>query len=307
MVTDKKTPLVTEDPLKSEFPSDVDELKLLLKTMFLLWRKKNWILLGAFLITAAGVIYALISEPVYTAQAIIAPKEADKGISAGGLLSQMGGLGGMMAAQMGVGGTKLDYIAIIAKSHDLAEVIIHKYNLLPHLFHKKYNFDNSQWIVEKDSTEIPGISNGVVKFTKDVISVSTDIKRNVVIIKAEMHDSLLVAEVINYCIVELDKKLKYDMVKQSQEKKAFLDSQMKTTADPWMIQKLQALSVLEVEKAMMVAGKSIEVLETPMVPLKKTKPERVKIVVIAFIGGCILSMMILLIVNKFNELLRTEN
>jgi uncharacterized protein involved in exopolysaccharide biosynthesis len=55
------------------------------------------------------------------------------------------------------------------------------------------------------------------------------------------------------------------------------------------MQKLQTLAVMEMEKSMMVAGRSIVVLETPMVPLKRTAPKRRNIIIISLFLGMFLS------------------
>ncbi len=260
-----------------------DDLLLFLKALRLLWKKKWWVALGTFLFTIAGIIYALYATPIYTSFAIIAPKEAEKNIGSG-LLSQMGGLGGFMASQLGLGATKLDHIALIAKSHDMAEIIINKHNLLPHLFHKKYDFNSNRWKI-KDTLDIPTVKHGIKELSENVLSVSTDVKKNTLTIKVNLYDSVLAARLVDWYIKELDKKIRDNIISEAKSKRAYLDAQMKTTADPWMIEKLQALAAMEVEKSMMVAGKSFEILETPMVPLKKTKPKRAVITIAAFLAG----------------------
>jgi uncharacterized protein involved in exopolysaccharide biosynthesis len=276
-------------------PQEPDELLLLIKAIQLLWKKKWWIALGTALCTAAGVAYALYATPIYSSFAIIAPKEADKNM-ASGLLSQMGGLGGLMASQIGLGGTKLDHIAVIAKSHDMAETIITKHNLLPNLFHKKYDFQNKRWTY-KDTLDIPTIKHGIKAISANVLSVSTDIKKNTLTLKTELYDSVLAAQLVSWYLDELDKKIRNDVIREAKSKRAYLDAQMKTTADPWVVEKLQNLIGMELEKSMMVAGKSFEILETPMVPLKKTKPKRVLIVMGAFFAGFFLTWG-LFIANK---------
>jgi uncharacterized protein involved in exopolysaccharide biosynthesis len=265
----------------------------LIEIVALLWKKIWWIALGTALFTCIGLIYALTAENKYTAQAIFAPREAEKNAGAG-LLAQMGGLGGMIASQMGIGGTSLEHIVIIARSHDLAEVIINKYDLLPKLFYKKYDFENKKWTY-KDTTEIPSVKKGIKVLSENIVTVSSNARTNIIMVKAEIHDSVLAQEVVNYYLHELESKLKNDIVEQSREKKAYLDKQMRSTEDPWMIQKLQTLAGAEVEKSMLVAGSALNVLETPMVPINKSKPKRKIILVISFLGGIFFSLLLVLI------------
>jgi hypothetical protein len=214
----------------------------------------------------------------------------------------MGEMGGLVATQIGISaGTTYERIAIIAKSHDLAEDVIRRHDLLPVLFHKVYDLKNNCWKM-KDSTKIPTIRNGVKALTGGVLSVSTDIKKQIVRLKINFHDPVLAEKLAEYYVDELDNKIKNDVIVESKVKRSYLEAQMKSTADPWVMQKLQALVVMEMEKSMMVAGRSIVVLETPMVPLKRTAPKRKNIVAVWFFLGLFLSAGFFLSLDKIKEM-----
>ncbi len=282
----KTTESITEYKHSVEHNDEnIDELRFIIATIALLWKQKWWIVLGTTLFTIAGIFYVLRLEPIYTARAIIALKEADK--SSAGILSQMGGLGGILAAQVGSGGTSLSHIVIIGKSHDLAEAIIKKHDLLPKLFHEIYDFEHTKWIVE-DSVEVPTIKQGARKLSEKMVSISNDLKSNTITIKAEVYDSILVADIVSYYLQEIDDKLKKDVIEQAQKKKEYLEEQMRSTEDPWMLQKLQTLIGMEVEKTILVVGSSIKILESPMIPLGKSKPNKKLVVVMFFVGSFIL-------------------
>jgi uncharacterized protein involved in exopolysaccharide biosynthesis len=279
-----------------------DDLLTILKALALVWKRKKFVALVTLLFTAGGVVYALMATPVYTSEAIIAPKESDKTGAAAGLLSQMGEMGGLVATQMGISsGTTFERIAIIAKSHDVIENIINRHNLLPVLFPKIWDPKNNHWKAGVDSAKIPTVRRGVRAF-QSVLAVSTDIKKQVIRLKVNFYDPVLAERIAEYCVDELDNKIKGDVITEARVKRAYLETQMKTTADPWIMQKLQALAGMEMEKSMMVAGRSIVVLETPMVPLKKTAPKRRNIVAVAFFLGLFFSAGFFLSLDKVNEL-----
>jgi len=298
-------PLTTQTSTPTGFSASgggqPDDLLTILKALALVWKHKKLIALVTLLFTIGGVVHALLATPVYTSEAILAPKEADKSGGAG-LLAQMGEMGGLVASQMGVSmGTTYERIAIIGKSHDLAEVVIAKHNLLPVLFPKKYDFKNNCWKI-KDTANIPTTRHGVKALTGGVITVSTDIKKQIVRLKASMYDPALAEKIAEYYVDELDNKIKSDVIIEAKVKRAYLEAQMKSTADPWIMQKLQALSILEMEKSMMVAGRAIVVLETPMMPLKKTAPKRRNIVAVSFFLGLFFSAGFFLSLDKIKEL-----
>ena len=299
MPPDINSQLDTSTSMEPKAPVDVDEIKILLKTILLLWKKKYWILLGTLLCSGLGVIYALLAEPMYTSKAIIAPNEADK---SGGLMSQIGGgLGGIMAASLGIGGTSLDRLAIIAKSGDVAESLIVKNNLLPRLFHKKYNFKEDRWAVT-DSQEIPSVKHGILELTDNVLTISADLKKNVITMKIETYDSTFSQQLVKLYIDAIDRKLKNDVIEESLEKQRYLNKQLLNTADPWMVQKIQNLIGIEVEKTAMVVGSAIDVLDSPLVPLYKSKPKRSLIVASVLVAGFIMSSVLVLVFANVRNL-----
>jgi capsular polysaccharide biosynthesis protein len=280
-----------------------DDLLTILKALALVWKHKKWIALITFLATVLGVVYALLATPVYTSEAIIAPKETDKSGGAAGLLSQMGEMGGLVATQIGISaGTTYERIAIIAKSHDLAEDVILRHNLLPLLFHKMYDSKNGCWKISGDSTKVPDVRQGIKALTGGVLAVSTDMKKQIIRLKVNFYDPVLAEKIAEYYVNELDNKIKGDVIAEARVKRAYLEAQMKSTADPWVVQKLQTLVVMEMEKSMMVAGRSIVVLETPMVPLKRTAPKRRNIVAVAFFLGLFFSAGFFLSLDKIKEM-----
>ena len=107
--------------------------------------------------------------------------------------------------------------------------------------------------------------------------------------QVSLYDSTLAAKVANYYLDELDNKIRNERHPRGEDPREDLDEQMKSTSDPWMMQKLQALAEMQFEKSMMASGSSFDVLETPMVPLKKSKPKRAAIVALSFILGICLT------------------
>ncbi|MBN2188695.1 MAG: hypothetical protein JW699_04515 [Chitinispirillaceae bacterium] len=270
-----------------------DDLLALIRAIALMWKHKWQIALVTLLFTLGGIGYALLQTPEYVSTAIIAPKEASSNSAMSQMMGQFGELGGMMAAQMGMSSTTMNRIAAIASSHDIAEAVVSRHDLLPLLFHKKYDAGNKCWKV-KDSAEIPTVKKGAEALRKGALTVSPDIKKNLITLKIGLYDSTLAAKVLNFYLTELDSKMRSDIISEARVKRSYLDAQMKSTADPWVMQKLQALAGVEMEKSMMVAGKSFDILETPMVPLKKSKPRRRVMVMVAFfLGFCVTGTLIL--------------
>jgi uncharacterized protein involved in exopolysaccharide biosynthesis len=278
-----------------------DDLLTVIRASALVWRHKWRVALVTALFTAAGIVYALFAPPVWTSEAVVAPKEAERGSMAAGLLSQIGDVSGLVASQIGLSSwTSSERIAIIARSHNVAERVVTRHDLLPVLFSRLYDSANRRWKV-RDSAEIPTVRDGV-RALKGLLSVSSDLRKQVVRLTVSFRDPALAAKICEYCVSELDSRIKSSVIAEARAKRAYLEAQMKTTADPWVIQKLQALAVMEMEKSMMVAGNAVVVLETPMVPLRRSAPRRRNIVAVAFFLGLFCSAGLFLAIDKYKSL-----
>lgn len=276
-----------------------------LVSLFLtLWRRKAWILAGTGLVTAAGLIHAFTATPVYHAQATISPKETEKGGDASRLLSQFGGMGGMVASQLGMGNTNLDKIEIILKGHELAEAVITRNNLMPVLFAEKWNAKDSAWL-PMDSAGIPTLRDGMDLLKDRILTVTIDAKKNILRTEVEFPDPLIAKQLVDNYLTALNDKIRSDVKTDAERNYEYLERQMFNTPDPVLKEKIQNMISYEIEKIMLVSSQSFDILEKPMVPMRRSKPNRKLIVMLALLIGALGSTAVVFGWSWSAELFRT--
>lgn len=260
----------------------------LVHVLLLLWRSRYLISALTLAATAVGVVIAMTSPSIYHAQATIALKESKPGGDASRLLSSFGGMGGIFASQLGFGSTNLDKIEILLKGHELAESVIITNNLLPILFHKKWNLSDSSWHT-KDTSRIPSVRDGIEHLKKNILEVSVDAKKNVLKVGVYFHDPQLAKRLVEYYLNALNEKIRSDVRVDAENNRRYLEQQISHTTDPILREKIQNMIAFEIEKNMLVSLQSFEIVDKPIAPIQRSKPNRKLIVAMAFLLGLMAS------------------
>lgn len=261
----------------------------LARALVAIWARKFWVLGCTALFTVMGILYAVVTPEVYNAQAIIALKESGKNVDPSRIFSQFGGLGGMVASQLGMGNASLEKIEIILKGHELAEAVIRTNNLMPALFPHQASFDSLD-AAGTASGKKPTIRTGIGILRKRILGVSLDPKRKTITIGASFRNPAMAKNLVDWYLDELNNRMRNDVVEEAEINRAYLEKQLSLTSDPVLMEKIHSMIAMEIEKFMLVSSKAFEVLEKPIVPIKPSKPRRLRIVVIAMILGIFTSI-----------------
>jgi subunit length determinant Wzz-like protein len=244
-----------------------------------IWRKKLslvWIMGSALIL---GLLVALLTKPLYSAEAIIAPKEPQKSMSTSGLLSQLSAASGMAAA-LGGGGASLNKMELLLKSLDISVSVIQENDLLPVLCPDQWDAANGTW---KHPDSPPSIRKAAERLRRGILSVTSNPRQNVMTVGVNFPDSVMAKRLVEFFIQSLSRKIRNDIITESVSNRAYLDSQIVSTTDPMLRQKIQELIGMEIEKAMLVSTNSVEVLIPPAVPIERLKPKR-KVIMMASFG-----------------------
>lgn len=252
---------------------EVDALRLILG----LWRRKSWIILCTTVVSLAGLLYAMLSPPVYLSQATIGLKEAGKGNDASRIFSQFGGMGGMMAAQLGLGSTNLAKVDILLQGHELAEDVITRNGLLPVLF--------------PDSAERPPLRRAVEILRRKILRVEPNAKSSVILVGCEFRDPALAKRLVEHYLDALNDRIRGDVIRDAEVNREYLGRQLANTLDPVLREKIQSMIGMEIEKSMLVSTQAFEILEKPVEPLLRLKPKKKVILVMSFLLGFALSVL----------------
>ena len=243
----------------------INNLKVVLRHKLLV----SCILAGGVIL---AVIVAIVSTPVFQAKAVILPiqKPGDQTASGGTL--------GNIAAQMGVGAPSLNKSEIInlLKSEVLREQVIRKYELLPVMFERK---------LLQSRTEERNMWSGM-KYLRSATEVVTNPKDAAIVVTFDYPDRKLSAQILTLILKELTERMSGEAKRVAEANKKYLESQVDTTADPFIKAKIYALIADQIENMMMAEVKenfAFKVIDPPRAPLDKIRPKRLIIVLASFI------------------------
>ena len=267
---------------------------------------KRWkiIVAAGFGFAVIGVVYALLSKPVYESSAVISSRDNSAGGGgASAFISQLGGLGGAVASQYGLMNSNLDKIQILVTGRDLSMKVIQKNNLLPRLYPKQWDARNRRW---KQSA--PNLRKAAEDLRKVSITATIDAKKKVLTFGAYAGDSVLARDLVVYYLEALNTKIQDDTRRDAESNREYLEIQLGATQDPLLRDRIQALMASEIERYMLISVRAFDVLEEPAVPIQRLKPQRSKIVIgFGFAGGVLACGLLLLLQALKNRKIRFNN
>ncbi len=254
---------------------DSDEINLLEYLYVLI--KNKWFIIGLTVLgLISGYITALIKGPVYVADAVIAPREAETVKMPD--LSGLGMFGGMVASQLNVGGNaNLEKIELILNSRKFNAELVEKRDLVPMVYPEQWDTMNNKWIGQ---TEQPAhVSTGSYiksKFLKKEID-----KNGTMNIRVEHKDSLFSYKVLLAYLEYLDTFIKNDVQIDAKENRDYLENQLLGITDPLLRAKIQELIAKEVEKMMVVSKEAFKIID-PIYTYKSFKEKKLFPLLFAF-------------------------
>jgi uncharacterized protein involved in exopolysaccharide biosynthesis len=267
-----------------------DESVDMVHALQVLWESRKWIAAFTAAFVVGGAIFAILATPVYYSQAIIALKDSGKGGAGAGLFSQLGGMGSVVAAQLGMGNTSLEKLEIILKGHELAEAVIVKNDLLPALYPKQWDAIKEAWKSDVPA-KIPTVRKGVEKMRREILAVNLEIKKNIITLGVNMPDSISAKRIADCYLIALNERIRSDVMQDAVANREYLEQQIQNSGDPALVEKIQNMIASEIEKYMLVSNNAFEVLERPVVPFQRKRPNRRVIVMVAALGGLLISIL----------------
>lgn len=253
----------------------------------LLVLRRKWHILGAALLAvAAGMVYASLAEPVYSARAVIIPKGADAKAAGGGEIISQLGLGGMLAGR-DKGISSIQRIEMSAVSRMIGERVVEKHGLLPRLFPELWDAAAGRWI-DSAGKPLPRDGHGVIM--EKMFAMESDAKKNIVTLVVRSSEPQLAFDLVNAYLEELNLKLREDVIRDAENNLKFLEGQFASILDPELRVKLQSLMASEIERSMLVSTNAFEVFEGPILPTGKQWPLPKRILILSLLLGAAVGM-----------------
>ncbi len=249
------------------------------------WKK---IALFVFIVVSFTIGISFLLTPIYEAKAILAPSSSRSNPS----------LMNVFATQLGITpppASEITEVIALLKSKVLQEKVIKKYNLL-NVFFKPEDL--------KDKSEDEKIWECLRFFEKN-LKVNYKTKENVVEVSFQFKDPNMSAKVLSYLINELKEHISENMKKVAQTNRAYLESQINKSFDPFVRAKIYNLIANQIEQAMLAEAKenhSFKIIDPPKAPDKKIKPKRATMALLSFFSSLLIGVFFVIVKDRLTKI-----
>jgi uncharacterized protein involved in exopolysaccharide biosynthesis len=194
-----------------------------------LWAGRWWIVVSVVLFTAIFAAAAFLMTPVYRATTVLVPVSTERG-GAGSLGSALGQLGGLaaLAGIMGDGGSQTDEALAVLVSREFTEGFIHDHNLMPELFHGKWDEATGRWRGDKADWPTPALAFKV--FDEDIRAVVRDKKTGLITVTIEWRDRAKAALWTNELVARLNAEMRARAIASTNASVGYLQNELAATS-----------------------------------------------------------------------------
>ncbi len=277
-----------------------------------IWKRKLSIILLVVISGLSAAVYSFSIENTYQATAVIMPvsgKEAEQG----SLSALIGGAAGFALP----GSISTSEILNLLKSDILMKEIIERHDLMPILLYKQWDKEKKVWKKDKQSylslimqrvkpenrkisndkgNDTPTVMDGI-RALRNITKVNNNIRENAITISIEFYDPEISAKMVNYFLGTLNEHMSNEAKRVAEINKKYFEEELLKTADPLLKQKIYGLIAQQIEKSVIADVKenfAFKVVDPPMVPDKKIRPQRRRMLIlsltVAFFVGIFLSL-----------------
>jgi uncharacterized protein involved in exopolysaccharide biosynthesis len=271
-------------------PTDDDELSL---GEIIAWLRQGRLIIVAttLLLGVLAGILAFVLPPTYRAETVLtlADDEA-RGLDLGGLGS-IGDLAGVVGLSMGSGSQRDEFVALLG-SRSFTEDFIREQNLLPVLFHKKWDAQNKRWRTD-DPSEIPTLFDGYRMFDRKVRTIIESKATGLVTLRIEWTDRDAAASWANLLIDKLNERARRRAIDDASKSLEFLKRELLRTDMVELRQSINRLIESQMSKAMLASVRqdyAFRVLDPALPPDSDAyvKPRRALMIALGLFLGCML-------------------
>lgn len=293
-----------------------------------LGRRKRMIAVIVAACTLFGLLYAVFTQPLYSASVTVRPVSEEAGDALSGLRSQFGGAAALAGISLGGGASDAQEFIAILKSRDLGERFINEYGLKPYLFPDRWDAEAGAW-----KTGEPGLigraAQGVSRtlawlsgdegwrppapgepsdreaykeFSENVRSISEDVETGIVTLSFEFPDPERAAEWANAYVAMANADIRQDTVREASRALAYLNEQVQETNMAGLRETIFSIIQTQLERITLANARpqyAFKVLDPAVVPEERSHPKRALIVILSLILGGMLGVFAALAVEAW--------
>jgi uncharacterized protein involved in exopolysaccharide biosynthesis len=254
----------------------------------LLLRHFRLFLLLAFVGGVAGIAVSYLFTPVFRVDALLVPSDEILGLNQNSLLGGVGGLASLVG--IGGSGSKESEALAILKSRALTSAYIQENELLPIIFHDRWNSDTHKWKSDKKG-QVPTLEDGFTVFDKSIRSVVENRKTGLITVLVTWRDPKLAKQWADGLVHAANDLLRRQAIERSANNLEYLQKVLDKTSVVTMKDTISKLMETELKKQMMATGNSdyaFRVVDPAVVPERKFFPKRSIFAVFGSAFGCII-------------------
>jgi len=275
-----------------------------------LWNRKYFIIFWTGLISLASVLIALNLQNYYTSSSKLSVAEDDYS-NTSSALSQYSGLASMAGVSLPGSEDQSSYILAKLHSLDFLDLLLEKNsNIVPSIIApgeynhedknliinpKKYNIQTKEWVrsVAPPYSSIPSLEEIFKEFHK-IMSIEQDKKTKIITISAEHISPIFSQEIVQMTIQTFNQYSKDKDINEANRALNFLRNESQSIEIKDINSTINSLIKVQLNKLMtaeMRENYSLEIIDPPNLPQKKSAPIRSIICIIAFLFGIISSIL----------------
>ena len=268
-----------------------------LREVFLTFWRGKWLIVSIGLgLAFAGGFASLIVPKSYVASSVVVSVSTSSGGGAmgglGALASQFGGLASLAGVAVPGDSKKYESIAVL-QSELITEKYIQDHNLLPIIFHKRWNTELGEW-KDANTKKIPTLWDANAYFKSRVRTVSTDSKTGITTMSITWTDPKIAAEWANGLVKLTNEYLRAKAIRESDANMAYLNQQILKTDVVTMKQGIYTMLQGELNKATMAEGTeefAVRTIDPAVAPNKPASPKPVVWTLFGLFVGLLISMI----------------
>tara|TARA_B100000427_G_C15447260_1_gene567910 strand:- start:258 stop:1181 length:924 start_codon:yes stop_codon:yes gene_type:complete len=283
------------------------------------WEKKREIVLITTFFAIASIVITLMTPNEYRATISLVPNEKDDSSISNSLSGTLGGLSSIAGINFAAPITNEKTIAMERmQSWGFMESFINEYELEPFLaadgWNEKeneisidndlYDIENEEWKTDSDGNSYKPSSWESYQSLLGKVSLSEDIETGIIYFSLDYYSPKLATEWATNFIDYVNENMKERKLQQTTRNIQYLEAEIQKTSNAKLSEILYKLIENET-KDKMLAGASPEyvfsTVSKAMIPERKVRPIRSKIVIISTLAGGVLSLVFHLIIFLFRQ------
>lgn len=194
----------------------------------IVWKRRWLIIISVMVCSAAFVALAFTLKPVYRAEIVLVPGNADKGVGGlGSMLGQFGGLAAIAGIDVSDSGAMIEEALAVLRSRGFTEVFLQEEGVMPLLYAKQWDPVAKQWKGPVD--EQPTLAQGYRRFDTKIRKVTQDKKRGLIFIQIEWTNRQVAAQWANKLVARLNSEMRARAIAQTDASVQYLEKELAAT------------------------------------------------------------------------------